>query len=103
MARAREDYTLAVGLATGGLSPAAATDALVQLYSGYIDEQVTPRRVEIELGLPADSLAKALAGSTDPILLSLLAGKSVNRAAWESAYATAAVGAETMKKRGNEP
>jgi hypothetical protein len=103
MARAREDYTLAVGLATGGLTPAAVTDILVQLYSGYVDEQVTPRQAEIELGLPGESLGKALAGSTDPMLLALLAGKSINRAAWESAFATAAVQAETTRKRGIEP
>jgi hypothetical protein len=103
MARAREDYTLAVGQATHGLSPAEATDILTGLYSGYVDEPVDRRRAEIELGLPGDSLPKVLAGTNDPILLALLAGKSVNRAAWESAFATAALQAETEKKRGNQP
>jgi hypothetical protein len=103
MARAREDYALAVGQATGGLSPADATDVVVQLSSGYLDEQVTPQRAESELGLPGGALAKVLTGTTDPILLALLAGKNVNRAAWESAFGTAALQVETTKKRGIQP
>jgi hypothetical protein len=100
MARAREDYAEAVAAATGGMTPAEATDALVAIYSGYLDAPVTPAWAAFELSLPPEKLAEALAASGDTITLAVRSGKSVNRAAWSSAYADAALHAENFRSRG---
>lgn len=96
LTRDREDYAQAVARSTGGMTPGEAADALAALYSGYLDEQVTPARAAAELGVEPGELAKALSASTDPIALALAAGKAVNRAAWESTFADAAL--KTMLK-----
>jgi hypothetical protein len=101
MARDREDFADAVARSTGGLTPAEAVDALGGIYVGYSDEQVTPERAAAELGLEKAQLPQALAKSTDTITLATAAGKAVNRAAWESCYADAALWAEKWKGGGN--
>ncbi|HWB00751.1 MAG TPA: hypothetical protein VG713_19800, partial [Pirellulales bacterium] len=100
MLRAREDYTSAVAAATQGLSPAEVTDVLVEMYSAYLDRPVTPEQAAQELGIAHEQLAEALASSRDTITLAVRAGKSVNRAAWASAFGDAAVCAEPIRLRG---
>ena len=97
MARSREDFEAAVGQATGGATPKAATAALVAIYAGYLDEQVTPAIAAAELGVPAGKLHEVLAATTDPISLAIAMGKSVNRAAWESCFHDAATRAEAWR------
>lgn len=102
MARAREDYADAVALATGGLlEPAAAVETLSELIVAYQDRPVSPETASQELCVEPESLAATLAGTSDPILLSLVHGRSVNRAAWESSYAEAALRA--AKAGGSKP
>jgi hypothetical protein len=91
MTRDREDYADAVARCTGGMTPAEVTDALSGMFAAYADEQVTPQRAAGELGLAPAQLTDVLANSTDPIALALATGKAVNRAAWESCFAEAAL------------
>src|SRR5204863_5511824 len=98
----------AVALATEGWTPAEATAALVRIYASYVDEPVTPERAAQELGIEIHQLAEALSGSRDPIALALSTGRSVNRAAWASAFGTTAVVVEEQRlrlstNRRNEP
>lgn len=98
--RDRADYTTAVTAATGGLTPAAVTDALVAMYAGYLDRPVTPARAAQELGVEPTALREALAESRDTITLAIVAGQTVNRAAWASAYGDAALFVEQFFQRG---
>ncbi len=91
MARAREDYEAAVVAATQGLGPTEAVEVLVELIVAYRDRPVTPEVAAAELGLTLEQLPTALVGTSDPILLALIHGRSVNRSAFESSYAEAAV------------
>jgi hypothetical protein len=91
MARAREDYEDAVTAATQGLGPTEAVEVLVELIVAYRDRPVTPEIAAAELGLTLEQLPTALVGTADPILLALIHGRSVNRSAFESSYAEAAV------------
>jgi hypothetical protein len=100
LARDREDFADAVARSTGGLSPAEAVDALAGIYAAYLDEQVTPEQAAAELGLAPAELTDALSTSSDTITLTVAAGKAVNRAAWESCYADAALLAEKWKGGG---
>jgi hypothetical protein len=97
--RSREDYTAAVALACDGLTPAEVTEALVAMYSGYLDEPVSRERAAEELALDVSVLPEALAPSRDVITLAVRAGKRVNRAAWTSAFGDAALLAETFRSR----
>ena len=98
MARAREDYTAAVSSATDGWSPAEAVDALNTIYTAYVDKPVTPVQAATELGVLREQLAQAVADSHDVIVLALSVGKSVNRAAWESAFADASIHVENWRR-----
>lgn len=96
MARAREDYEDAVARATGGLKPAEATEALVELIVDYRDRAVTPAAAAAETGTTVERFAVLLSGqgtegTRDPILLALALGRDVNRAAWETSYPEAAL------------
>jgi hypothetical protein len=100
IARSREDYTAAVKRATGGLSPLEATNALVAMYTDYVDRPVMPEQAAFELGIDVGQLGEALADSRDAITLSVRAGKTVNRAAWASAFGDAALLVESFHSRG---
>ncbi|HEX3870198.1 MAG TPA: hypothetical protein VHV77_07180, partial [Pirellulales bacterium] len=99
VSRAREDYTAAVDRATAGLSPAEATDALVALYSGYVDLPVTADQAAAELALEPSQLPEALVNSHDVMTLAVRSGHTVNRKAWESAFGDAALLAEQFRQR----
>ncbi|MBS0207793.1 MAG: hypothetical protein JSS27_02465 [Planctomycetes bacterium] len=91
MQRDREDYAAAVALATDGMTPKEAIDALVAVYTRYVDVPVTLSRAAEELCVSEQQLAAALAESRDPMALALVLGKSINRAAWASAFGDAAL------------
>lgn len=97
MARAREDYHDAV-MSACGVEPKEAMQAVADLYSFYLDSQVTPERAAYELSVAPDYLADALAGTGDPILLLLMLGEPVNRGPWDSSYAEAALKVETWRQ-----
>lgn len=96
--RDREDYAEAVAAATGGCHPAEVAAWLAEMYRAYHDELVTPSTAARELGLPGESLVNALSGATDPVLLALAAGISVQREQWEVSFAEAALRAPGEKR-----
>ena len=94
--RDREDYREAVFRATG-LETAAAAAALATVVRTYQYELVDPARAAAELGLtlnagetPQAALQRRLAATTDPIVLALCEGLSVQREQWETSFAVAA-------------
>lgn len=89
--RDREDFAEAVALATGGCDASEVTAWLAEMYRQYRDELVTPAQAALELGLRPERFVEALAGSSDPVVLALCAGMSVQREQWEAAFAEAAL------------
>lgn len=89
-ARDREDYAQAV-LEASGVPPKKAAEALAQVVRAYQYELVSPAAAARELGLAADAnLAALFAASTDPIVLALASGISVQRSQWELSFHEAA-------------
>jgi hypothetical protein len=88
LARDREDYAAAVARATGGLSTRQIADELAAVFRAYAYEPVDPERAKRELA--AASLAP-LAASSDPVLLALFRGMSVQRTQFEASFAEAAL------------
>lgn len=95
LARDREDYAEAVALATGGLTPFAAGAAFSRLDASY-RAPVTAEQACLELGLLPEpngpvALKLVLKSATDPVLLLLIGGHSVDRGQWEASYPLAAL------------
>lgn len=90
--RDQEDYANAVREATGMEVPQAAA-ALAAVYRRARYELVTPETARRELGLK-EELRVVLSASSDPVLLLLCEGRSVQRQQWESSFAEAAMLAE---------
>ncbi|MBX3411585.1 MAG: hypothetical protein KF708_02615 [Pirellulales bacterium] len=95
--RDREDYAEAVAAATGGCDAAEVASWLAEMYRDHRDALVTPARAARELGVPLEDLADVLGGSTDPVLLALQAGLSVQREQWVASFAEAALRAAGEK------
>jgi len=87
LTRDQEDYAEAVKKATGGMTAKELPTALAKIVREYAYEQVTPERAMRDLGV--DNLGVFIV-SSDPYLLALLDGKSINRDAWHASYNEAA-------------
>lgn len=84
--RDREDYAEAMRAATG-VSAAEAAQALAATVRRYQFELVTPAIAAAELGLADVAVFR---GSSDPVLVALAAGLSVQRQQWETVFGEAA-------------
>jgi len=85
--RDREDYAAAVQEATG-LTADEIAKAMANIYRRQVFDVVTPDIAARELCLDD---VWPLAGSSDPVLLALVAGMAVQRDQWEASFAEAAL------------
>lgn len=88
VARDREDYAAAVSQATGGLKSQELAETVAALFRTYEYDLVSPEAALLELG--AVSL-EPLKVTGDVYLMSLAAGRSIPRRAWEQSYSVAAL------------
>ncbi len=94
--RDNEDDAEAVRNATAGLSPKGLAQAIHRVYAAYTSRGVTPEVVAAELGLRTseDSAARlrdVFSKTTDPVLLLLGQGVTVQRRQWEASFAEGAL------------
>lgn len=91
--RDREDFLEAVDVATSGMKPFEAGEAVSRVYRTYADTMLTPAMACLELGIevpegakPEAELAKVLSTSHDVGTLLLLNGQSIRRKQFEAAW-----------------
>ena len=84
--RDREDYTTAVASLGNSLSTKEAALALVHTYANYTYEPVNLITAAHEAGVTEAVFVTSTVNSTDPITLTLRAGKQVNRKAFEASF-----------------
>lgn len=118
LGRARRDYLSTTFRIVGGprlndAGPkptsvvAKVSEDIGRIYASYRYDLVTPERAALELGTKGgtinDALGPPIAGTAvDPIIGTLRAGVSVNRADWETVYGDAALAANSFRKPGQK-
>jgi hypothetical protein len=103
LTRDREDFSMAVATATGGMKPAAVATALARRVRLYQDELVDRAAAARELEVDEATFAAAIRSSHDPILLGLAAEIGVGRKQWDASFAEAALLVAAARSSGAKP